>query len=417
MNFSNRQSLGLQLGRWGVVGMAASMPISRAIFNVCSLLMLVGWLLSGDFRQKFEALKRDVVAWACVALFLVIAVSATYSSAGQSAALAQVMVYSKLLYIPLILTLITDPLWNRRAWFALVGGLSVTLTTFVLDIWFDIPGTRTFGESTTMDKGVFYHHIAQGMALAFLAAYALHKALRPGLVSQRVLWLLVMAIDVAAMVFVNESRAGQLSVLAALFLVVLTHTPIRWRWTGLALAALVIAGIGFGSSNMQERFKVAWNEASTYQANGQSTSVGARLKAWEAAGEQIRQEPLLGHGAGAYRPLAYQHFSGSPICSLGVCEQPHNQFILTTFEAGLAGLIALLAFLVSPLLVTKEPQSKAALLYLPLLGIFFATAFFDSSLMIRPQAYFFITTMGLLMASRQAERPAQPPQMAWWLRK
>ena len=279
-------------------------------------------------------------------------------------------------------------------------GLALTLTLVWLDVWFDIPGTRTYGLGDAADKGVFYHHIAQGMALAFLAAYGLHRVLSPGPSRERMVWLLITVADVIALLFINESRAAQLSVIAALILVVITHTPARWRWLGVALAVMAIAALGLGSATMQDRFKTGWKEASSYQTDGQSTSVGARLQAWDASVDWIKEAPVLGHGAGAYRAWAHQHFDGSPICNLGVCEQPHNQFILTTVESGAVGLLALLAFLFVPLITGKAPRSQATLLYPSLLGIFVATAVFDSSLSIRPQAFFFITTLGVLMASR-----------------
>jgi O-antigen ligase len=402
MSFSSadRSAMGLTLARWGVIGMAASMPISRAIFNLSALMMLMGWLLSGDFRRKWDDLKGDRVAWACVALFAVVVLSAIVGSASRSDTLSQVRNYSKLLYVPLIVSLVSDPSWNRRAWTALLAGLGLTLAVVWLDVWFDIPGTRTYGLADAADKGVFYHHIAQGMALAFLAAYGLHRVLSPGISRQRLVWLLITVADVIALVFINESRAAQLSVIAALILVVITHAPARWRWPGVALAALAIAALGLGSANMQDRFKAGWKEASSYQLDGQSTSVGARLQAWDATVAWIKEAPVLGHGAGAYRAWAHQHFDGSPICKLGVCEQPHNQFILTTAESGAVGLLTLLAFLFAPLISGKAPRSKATLLYPPLLGIFVATAVFDSSLSIQPQAFFFVTTLGIVMASR-----------------
>lgn len=411
MNRLRLPELGLTMGRWGVVGMAASMPISRAVFNLCAALMLVGWVLSGDWQGKWNQLRHDVVAWACLGLYATVLFSAVYSTADSTEVMSQLLVYSKLLYVPIIITLMADPPWHRKAWFALIAGLSVTLAALWLDVWIDIPGTRTYATGDTTDRGVFYHHIAQGMALAFLAAYALHRALMPGPLLRRGLWLLLGIADIAALLFISDTRAGQLSVLAALFLVALTHAPVRWRWASLAISTGVIVALILSASPMQHRFKIAWQEVSTFQSDGESTSVGARIQAWVAAKKQIEQAPLLGHGAGSYRGMTYQHFKGSPICALGVCEQPHNQFIMTLFETGLLGLLALLAFLAAPLLSPRHPRSEAALLYLPFLGIFVATAFFDSSLVIRPQAYFVVTTLGLLMASRGASSPDHPPQM------
>lgn len=393
-------SKGLYLARWGVLGMATSMPISRAAFNLSALVMVAGWLLSGDLRGKWDMVRRDATCWFSVGLFAVLAMSTVYSTAGWSTSAAQLVVYSKLLYIPLIFTLLIEPRWNRRAWLALKAGLLFTLAVFVLDIWLDIPGTRTFGQTPGMDRGVFYHHIAQGMAMALLGALALHEALQPRPAWQRVAWALVLVANVMTMMWVNESRAGQLSVLAALTLTAFTHAPHRWRWIGVCLTGIFVVTLSIGSDRLRDRFQLAWKEAIHYQVNGESTSVGARLQAWDAAWQAIRSEPILGHGAGAYQRFARSHFSESPICALGVCEQPHNQFVLTTFECGLLGLLALVGLLLSPLFGRSDRASNHSALTLPLLGIFLVTALFDSSLTIRAQGYLFVTTMGLLLASR-----------------
>lgn len=393
----------LTLARIGVIGMAASMPISRALFNLSALCMLVGWLLSGDFGNRWARLRTDAVFWACVLLFGWIAISSSYSTASPADALDQVLLYGKILFVPIIITLVDELQWNRRAWSALVAGLSLTLLVLWLDVWFDIPGTRTHGPSPVPDTGVFQHHIAQGMALAFLAAYALHRAIRSQAPLFRAAWLALTLADVAALVLINESRAGQLSVLVALGLVIVTHTPVRWRWGGAVAAVMLIAGITLSSQNIQSRFQIAWQEAQSFQTNGESTSVGARLKAWEAAIYYVQKDPWLGQGAGAYEGTAHRHFAQSNICQLGVCEQPHNQFVMTLFEAGIPGLLLLLAFLLAPIWSSRKAGDPAARLALPLVGIFLATASFDSSLAIRPQAYFFLTALGVLMASRHQQ--------------
>jgi O-antigen ligase len=191
-------------------------------------------------------------------------------------------------------------------------------------------------------------------------------------------------------------------VLVAYFLVVFTHIPKRMRVWGV-VATIAVAGVlVFSSERMQKRFALAFKETATFHQDGEYTSVGARLKAWQFSVELFQQAPWVGHGIGSYRPLAYEHFAPSPICKLGVCEQPHNQFILTAVEGGVLGLLALTAFLAAPLVSRSQPGSPAASLALPFVAIFVVTACFDSSLKIQAQAFFTMVTLGLLMSSRDA---------------
>lgn len=389
----------LTLARAGAVGMAASMPISRAVFNVSALLMIVGWLLSGQWQDRFNTVRHNATAIASIALFTVGALSLSWAGPLSADHSDQLLEYSRLLYVPILITLLQCPIWRRRAWTALLTGMLITLAAYLLDIWFEVPGTGSYGTHSA-GQGVFYHHIAQGMMLSFLGAYGLHRALQGSETrSRRLFWLAVALATLAGLITVGQSRTGQLSVLTAYFLVVLTHMPKRMRVWGVA-ATIVVAGVlVMSSERMQERFALAFKETASFQQDGEYTSVGARLKAWQFSAELFQQSPWLGHGIGAYRLLAYEHFAQSPICKLGVCEQPHNQFILTAVEGGVLGLMALTAFLVAPLISRTQPGSPTGALALPFVAIFVVTACFDSSLKIQAQAFFTVTTLGILMAS------------------
>jgi O-antigen ligase len=271
-----------------------------------------------------------------------------------------------------------------------------TLLVYLLDIWFEIPGTQSYG-SQTAGMGVFYHHIAQGMVLSFLGAYALHQGW--GYAHQprcRWFWWAVAAITATGLLTVGQSRTGQLSIVAAYAAVAFSHASGRTRFLGLIIVAIASMALVAASPNTQERLALGWKEAATFQQDGERTSVGARLRAWEFSWQQIRQAPWLGHGIGTYREQAYANFQGSPICQLGVCEQPHNQFLMTAVEIGVMGIGLLLAWILTPAYSLYRSQDP----YLPLgLGytvILIITAFFDSPLKIQGQQFFLLITVVLL---------------------
>lgn len=395
----DRSTFAITLARWGVIGMAASMPVSRALFNISALLMLIGWIAAGQWTQRWKTLSHSSVAWASFFLFGLGSLNLIAVSDRNAENWGQLLVYSKLLYVPIIMTLLTDGVWLRRAWSALLSGLLITLGVFVMDIWLEVPGTVTYGQNLA-GHGVFYHHIAQGMGLAFLGAYGLHKAMSGEPVWQRALWACVALLTATMLIFVGLGRTGQLSVLAAYGLVVSMHLTRRWRVAGLVTLSLIF-GTMFATSNiMQQRFSLAMQEMKSYEQTGESTSIGARLKAWELSLNLIKESPISGHGIGSYRSLAYDHFEGSSICDLGVCEQPHNQFLMIAVEAGLPGLLALLFFFAAPLVRRQHSPTGYDPLVPAFIAIVVITAVFDSALSIRPEGFFTVTVLGLLMAGR-----------------
>lgn len=391
----------LLLARVAVMGMAFSMPISRSAFNVSAALMILGWIASGAWRTMGRRVLRDPVTLACIAFVGACTISLFSIERIGNEHWNQLLVYSKVLYVPLAASLITNPQWLRRSWNALIAGLLVILSLMVVDIWVEIPGTVTYGQHVA-GYGVFYHHIAQGMGLAFLGAYGLHRALDEKRRRQQVAWLTVALVVASIFIFFGIGRTAQLSVIAAYGIVVFAHLKPRWRLMGAIFSAVILGTmIGF-SSHMQDRFSLAVGEAQTYKQDGDNTSVGARLKAWELSIELIKQQPWLGHGVGSYRSLAYEHFQESPICGLGVCEQPHNQFLMTAVETGLIGVMALVAFVLSAL--WRSSQAPFQPLFPAFVTIFVITAFFDSALSIRAEGFFTVTVLSLLTASRLASK-------------
>lgn len=397
---SNSVLWGMSLARWGVLGMAVSMPISRAVFNLSALLMITGWLVSGQWQEKFNAIRENSVATTSILLFGVCALSLTWANPFTLYQWDQLAEYSRLLYVPLIISLLQSNMWLKRTWKALLTGMLFTLAVCLLDIWFEIPGTHSYGTHTA-GQGVFYHHIAQGMMLSFLGAYSLHCALENQQKRiARVFWLMVSAATLSALISVGQSRTGQLSVLIAYVLVVMAHTPKRIQIWSLMGSLVVAALLVVSSERTQERFALAAQEVSSFQQDGESTSVGARLKAWQFSFEVFKASPWVGHGIGSYKPMAHQYFAQSPICQLGVCEQPHNQFILTAVETGALGLLALAAFLIAPLVSRADAHSPTGAIALPFVAIIVVTACFDSSLKIQAQSFFTVMTLALLVVPR-----------------
>jgi O-antigen ligase len=268
---------------------------------------------------------------------------------------------------------------------------------YLLDIWLEVPGTRTYGTHTA-GQGVFYHHIAQGMVLSFLGAYALHRGWyykdQP---TRRWFWWTVSAVTAAGLLTVGQSRTAQVSVIAAYAIVALVHYSGRKGFLAITAFAIISAALIAASPKTHDRLILGWQEASSFQHNGEHTSVGARLKAWEFSWQQFKQSPWLGHGIGSYRERAYAHFQDSPICRLGVCDQPHNQFVLSTFEMGVLGLVAWPGLLC--VLLLSGPSSYKVQLRggcAAFITVVVTTAMFDSSLNIQAQLFFIVMAFTLL---------------------
>ena len=131
------------IGHAAVLGMAASLPISRALFHVCAVVMAVCWLIGGHYRQVPTLLRDSPPLAACTALVLLVLASGVYTSASLAEWLVQVKAYAKLLVVPMMLAFLRQREQIARGWLALGCGLFVLWLFFTADRWFEIPGTRS----------------------------------------------------------------------------------------------------------------------------------------------------------------------------------------------------------------------------------------------------------------------------------
>jgi O-antigen ligase len=393
---SRIRSGALAMASWGAVGLLFSLSFSKSLFYVCAALMLTGWLLSGDWPRKWQLVRQSPVAVAAVVLFAVIAGSALYSEADAHRTYLTVEAYAKLLFIPVIVSLIDTPIWRQRCWQGFTAGMLVLLVHVYADIWFDMPWTRTYQNALGGDTGVFQHHIAQTVVVAFFTAYSLYRAWRSGSAHWRALWATLGVLAAFSITHLSIARTGQVTLLVALLVLLLVSVHRRWALPAVGIFVLSALVLVMSSSTIQNRFRQAYKEVAGFQFRNDYSSVGARLQMWNVSLGLIREKPLLGHGAGSYTPLAQKAFADEKMCKIG-CAQPHNQYLLFGVETGLVGVLAFVALLASALVAWRRMPDHNPLLpvYVAILGL---TCLSDSGLFIRAQAYFFVPVLGLLVS-------------------
>lgn len=374
---------------WSVLVMAFSMPLSRAAFNLASAALVLTWLLGGNFARKWACLKTDAVAWGVWFFVLLALCAATYSPASPDLAWGQTWVYGKLLLIPLILSTITRYEQTRRVWYALLLGLGGVLAAVMADIWLDIPGTRTYDHPGALNRGVFTHHIVQGMHLSLLSIFCAYECRHARSRRVQTGWAAVSFLAAGAALLVNGSRAGHLALLAGWGAWVFFSLRGLHRALGIALLCLATVFAYQSADFFKTRVDAAVHDFTQYQQDQEKTSGGARLAAWEISAALWREHPWLGVGLAAYKQEATPRFKDPSLCGLGVCEQPHNQWMLVLAEQGVVGVLALLLLCLS-VLGTREWNNPYLMATWASL---WTVSLFDSSLLIRHQAFTYV--MGL----------------------
>jgi O-antigen ligase len=113
------------------------------------------------------------------------------------------------------------------------------------------------------------------------------------------------------------------------------------------LAAVLAVVVASDGANLIERFWHTVDEVNRVAAGGWSSSIGERLRLWEASWAAIQQSPWIGYGI-QNRMDAIQPFTD-------VSEKPflpythvHNGFLSFALDGGIIVVIALIAMLLTP---------------------------------------------------------------------
>ncbi|MEV6983080.1 O-antigen ligase family protein [Sphaerisporangium sp. NPDC051017] len=207
-----------------------------------------------------------------------------------------------------------------------------------------LPGLVEKGSAVLFEREGFFrpagtatHPIELGVVLAAILPLALHGALFCHVPEQRrKRWIMVALI--AAALPMSVSRSAILG-LFVVMLVLLPTWPSEWR-----LRAVLI----FGASSILMRLLIpgligtVLNLVSVIGSDENSTT---RTGDYDAVVAAVSQRPLFGQGFATYLPRMYRVID--------------NQYLMSSLETGLVGLLALIVFLLAGWVLARRARRAA----------------------------------------------------------
>jgi len=327
---------------WLAVVLAAALPLYRPWVTLASIAILVLWLFGTGLSFRAGRLRSHRLTLA-ILFFVALNVVSLLWTSDLGAGLRYVSKYRYLLLVPMLASSV-GPMYRRYgvAAFELAAGVSVILSVGILVGMFRLRDAHPGNPSPTMA------HLDYGLLLALAALMILvrvfYSKMGPG---QRALWIVLAILTVFGLI-VNIGRAGQLA-FAGGFVVLFIH------WARGRPARLAI-GVGAGIAMtlvlawfLFPKFHAHVDEARTEFLRAivdhrYDTSLGGRVAAMKVAREIVRQNPLLGTGAGGSMP-AFRNALDTRFKQLkpSIYWYPHfhNQYLQVATELGVAGLLSL----------------------------------------------------------------------------
>lgn len=366
----------------------AVFPLSNALVNLTMLLTCVLWIVSGQYAQRWNTIRRNVGLWCALGLYLWMWIGITYSPAEADDIQQHLGKYFKLAFMALVVTGLPDAHWRRRAWWAFAAAMAFVLVNTYLNIWFQLPWSRTQNQGWNVDHTVVKDYISQGMQMSLFVALMLAAAIRPGESwRRRLIWITV---ALAAIVSITHLSAGRSAYLALVATLAGFGFWAASRWTtrlgAIALVVVATAALYTLSPQMQSRVQQTIHEV-THRSPTDYTSAGQRLYFAEKSLELIREKPLLGWGTGAYHDQYCRIADTAEWCRLGSVH-PHNQFLFIAVDHGLVGLMLMLMLVMAPLWVTRHAPAHERGVAAAFSGIFVVVSLTHGSLWLSTESHF-----------------------------
>ena len=297
--------------------------------------LIIFWVLSANYKVKFQYIKTNPAATVSVALFTLYMIGTIYSSAHWNMRLDFLMKYHKLLLIPIIISVLDSDKYRKYAMNTFLMGMILVLTISYMK-WLGVVPFTDVGQGFI----VFKARIAQNLFMSFAMFMMMHRALK-STGSIKLTWVILSIMAGLNILFLVNGRSGQITMFALLTWLIYETWGIKSLSYWLSFLLLAIALNQTAPSFLHSRLFEISSEINSQQLTGEPTSSGIRIEMYTNTMLLIKQHPLIGGGTGSLKN-EYEEFARNKPLVMKSISNPHNQFLLTTQELGILGLMILI---------------------------------------------------------------------------
>jgi len=331
---------------WAVAALGFSIPISNTLDGILLVIAFVAWAISGRFTELPRIVRRNRLVLLLPGFFVLLAFGMVHGLAPFSERAKHLWKYNDFLFPLMFIPLFADPNMRERALWAFAGSIGLTLILSLCVAAGLVPQASWY-HGNPANAMVFKHHLTQNVLMAFAAFLFAGVAVRQCEPWQRyALGVLAMCAVVDVFMFV-KGRTGQIILSALIVLWCERRFGFRGLLVGMVAVSLLVA-VSYAASpvfrNQVEKGATELERAQVESVAPISSSVGTRVEWYKNTLLLIAAHPAVGVGTGSFR-WAYAELVTEPTAVKP--DHPHNQYLLTAVELGIAGAgVLLVLFLV-----------------------------------------------------------------------
>jgi O-antigen ligase len=321
--------------------LAFLMPLTVSGANTIIVIICVLWLLSGDYKLKFNQIINSRLLLASILFYWF----HIFGMIWTEDLIWGLHILHKMWYFiglfPILYTIVRKD-YIKYYISAFLLAISFTEVISYL-VWFEL--VEPFKNATVQNPTPFMSHVSYNPILAFAIYLVLHEIFFNKKIKNLIFSLYsFFAISMSINMFITGGRAGQVGFFLMLAILIFQILD-KQRIKSLIIIFLVIPGIFFTSyqtSNLfQERVDLTISQIKSVN-DVHHTSIGLRINFAKNSFEGIKQNPIIGVGTGDF-PSEYKKINQINTPNLPHTTNPHNMYTLITMQLGLIGLLSMLS--------------------------------------------------------------------------
>ena len=336
-----------------IIILAFLMPLTVFGANLIIVIICVLWLISGNYKSKFDQIINNKLMIASIVFFCLHVVGLLWT---EDLSWGLHIVHKMWYFVGLLPILYTIVRKNDVSKYISAFLLAITITEVCSYlVWFEV--IEPFKNASVLNPTPFMSHISYNPIIAFATYLVLHEIFFNKKMTNFVFSLYCFfAISMSVNMFITGGRAGQVGFFAML-IVLIFQVLDKQRIKSLILILLVIPTIFIGAYQTSDLFQTRVNNGfnngyevftSSYDKNSKTShklwnnSIGHRIIFTRNSWVLIKKNPLIGIGTGDF-PTEYKKVNSIFSPEIPTAKNPHNMYVLSLTQLGIVGLFSLLS--------------------------------------------------------------------------
>lgn len=332
------------------------MPLTVFGANVIIVIICVLWLVSGNYKTKYNQIVNNKFVLASILFFLIHVLGLLWTEDLTWGLHIVHKMWYFLLLIPVLFTIVRKdyvPIYIS----AFLLAITVTEVISYL-VWFEI--ISHVGHASVRNPTPFMSHVSYNPILAFATYIVLHELCFNKKISNLLFAFYgFFAISMTINMFITGGRAGQVGFFVMLAILIFQIFD-KQRFKSLIVILIVIPGIFFtayqSSYLFQDRVNMAISDISRLSEKHPG-SVGVRVNFAINSWHVFKKNPLIGVGTGDF-PVEYNKINQIYSPSFPRTSNPHNMYTLIMVQLGLVGIFSMLLIFYYQIKISYNASNK-----------------------------------------------------------